>query len=396
MVLGFLLARSGVEVLVLEKHSDFLRDFRGDTIHPSTLEIMYELGILNEFLQRPHQEFPLGAQIEDFTVTVADFSHLPTHCKFIALMPQWDFLNFIAEQGKLYPHFHLQMNSHVTGLIEENGRVIGVRANTPQGLLEVRAHLTVGADGRHSTVREKADFEVLDMGAPIDVLWMRVAREPDDPRQTLGRIRAGKILVTLDRGEYWQCAYVIPKGAFDDIRQKGLPDFRETLVSVAPFMRESCQRHQGLGRCKAALGSDRSLTKLVAAGTLVHRRFGSCHVSDRWRRHQPRYSGRRRRSQHPGAAAAQWLGQRSATPRGSTPPDVSHTDDAAASDFHAKAVSCARLTEPETHPPASPGLPIVQSLSPLPSDPGTDDRIGVPAGACPHSVCQNYANQLAG
>ncbi|MDQ2948197.1 MAG: FAD-dependent oxidoreductase [Acidobacteriota bacterium] len=239
MVFGFLLARSGVEVLVLEKHSDFLRDFRGDTIHPSTLELMYELGILNELLQRPHQEFPqLGAQIEDFTVTVADFSHLPTHCKFIALMPQWDFLNFIAEQGKVYPHFHLQMDSEVTGLIEENGRVLGVRANTPQGLLEVRAHLTVGADGRHSTVREKAGLEVLNLGAPIDVLWMRVARKPDDPRETLGRIRAGKILVTLDRGEYWQCAYVIPKGAFDDIRQKGLPDFRETLVSVAPFMRD--------------------------------------------------------------------------------------------------------------------------------------------------------------
>ena len=239
MVLGFLLARSGVEVLVLEKHSDFLRDFRGDTIHPSTLELMYELGILDEFLQRPHQELPqVGAQIEDFTATVADFSHLPTHCKFIALMPQWDFLNFISEQGKLYPQFHLQMDSQVTGLIEENGRVIGVRANTPQGLLEVRSHLTVGADGRHSTIREKAGLEVLDLGAPIDVLWMRVARKPDDPRETLGRIRAGKILVTLDRGEYWQCAYVIAKGAFDEIRQKGLPAFRETLVTVAPFMRD--------------------------------------------------------------------------------------------------------------------------------------------------------------
>jgi 2-polyprenyl-6-methoxyphenol hydroxylase-like FAD-dependent oxidoreductase len=238
MMLGFLLARAGVNVLVLEKHADFLRDFRGDTIHPSTLELMYELGILEEFLRRPHQELAqLGAQIEDFVVTVADFSHLPTHCKFIALMPQWDFLNFIAEKGRQYPQFQLWMEAEVTGLIEEDGRVAGVRAKTPQGALEVSADLTVGADGRHSIVREKAGFEVIDLGAPIDVLWMRVARQPGDPNQTLGRFRAGKILITLDRGDYWQCAYVIPKGAFDVIRQKGLPSFREDIVSVAPFLR---------------------------------------------------------------------------------------------------------------------------------------------------------------
>ena len=167
MVLGFLLARAGVDVLVLEKHADFLRDFRGDTIHPSTLELMYELGILDEFLRRPHQELPqIGAQIEDFVVTVADFSHLPTHCKFIALMPQWDFLNFFAEKGKQYPRFQLRMEAEVTGLLEENGRVAGVHAKTPQGVLEVRADLTVGADGRHSIVREKAGLEVIDLGAP--------------------------------------------------------------------------------------------------------------------------------------------------------------------------------------------------------------------------------------
>jgi 2-polyprenyl-6-methoxyphenol hydroxylase-like FAD-dependent oxidoreductase len=238
MILGFLLARAGVDVLVLEKHADFLRDFRGDTIHPSTLELMYELGILDQFLRRPHQEFAqLGAQIEDFEVTVADFSHLPTQCKFVALMPQWDFLNFIAEKGKQYPRFQLRMEAEVTGLIEENGRVAGVRARTPQGVLEVRADLTVGADGRHSIVRAKAGLEVIDLGAPIDVLWMRVPRQPGDRSQTLGRFRAGKILVTLDRGDYWQCAYVIPKGAFDAIRQKGLPSFREDIVSVAPFLR---------------------------------------------------------------------------------------------------------------------------------------------------------------
>lgn len=239
MVLGFLLARAGVETVVLEKHADFLRDFRGDTIHPSTLEIMYELGILDEFLRRPHQELrQLGAQIDDFSATVADFSHLPTHCKFVALMPQWEFLNFIAEQGKLYPEFHLHMVSEVTDLVEENGRITGVRAKTPQGPLEVRADLTAGADGRRSIVREKAGFEVIDRGAPIDVLWMRVSRQPSDPEQTLGRFRAGRILVMLNRDDYWQCAFVISKGGFEKIQRQGLPAFRENLASVAPFLRE--------------------------------------------------------------------------------------------------------------------------------------------------------------
>jgi 2-polyprenyl-6-methoxyphenol hydroxylase-like FAD-dependent oxidoreductase len=242
MIAGFLLARAGVEVVVLEKHADFLRDFRGDTIHPSTLELMYELGILDEFLQRPHSELPkVGAQIGDFTVPVADFTHLPTHCKFIALMPQWDFLNFIAEKAKAYPQFCLRMESEVTELIEESGRIAGVRARTSEnhgnGILEVRADLTLGTDGRHSIVREKARLEVIDLGAPIDVLWMRLSRRPGDPDQTLGRLLAGKILVTLNRGDYWQCAYVIPKGDFDRIRQEGLPAFREGLGRVAPFLR---------------------------------------------------------------------------------------------------------------------------------------------------------------
>jgi 2-polyprenyl-6-methoxyphenol hydroxylase-like FAD-dependent oxidoreductase len=239
MVLGFLLARAGVEVLVLEKHADFLRDFRGDTIHPSTLELMYELGLLDEFLQRPHQELrEVGALIDDFAVTIADFSHLPTHCKFIALMPQWDFLNFIVDKAKAYPQFHLKMESEVVGLVIEGDHVAGVRANTPQGPLEVRADLVVGADGRHSIVRKEASLEVEDLGAPIDVLWMRLPRDTSDPAKlTLGRFRAGKLLITLDRGEYWQCAYVIPKGGFDAIQQKGLPEFREQLAAVAPFLK---------------------------------------------------------------------------------------------------------------------------------------------------------------
>jgi 2-polyprenyl-6-methoxyphenol hydroxylase-like FAD-dependent oxidoreductase len=238
MVLGFLLARAGIEVLVLEKHADFLRDFRGDTVHPSTLELMHELGIIDDFLRRPHQELPqVGGLIDGFEVTVADFSHLPTHCKFIALMPQWDFLNFIAEKAKAYSQFHLRMEAEVSDLIVENGRVAGVRAKTPQGALEVRAYLTIGADGRHSIVREKAELEVLDLGAPIDVLWMRISRQPGDPHQTLGRFQDGKILVTLNRDDYWQCAYVIQKGGFQAIKQGGLPMFRRTIETIAPFLR---------------------------------------------------------------------------------------------------------------------------------------------------------------
>jgi 2-polyprenyl-6-methoxyphenol hydroxylase-like FAD-dependent oxidoreductase len=199
MMCGYLLVRAGIDVVVLEKHADFLRDFRGDTVHPSTLEVMYELGVLEDFLRRPHQELAqIGAQIDDFTVTVADFSHLPTHCKFVGLMPQWEFLNFIAEKAKAYPGFHLRMETEATDLLIEDGRVSGVRAKSPNGAVEVRAELTIGADGRRSVVREKAGFEVLDLGAPIDVLWMRVTRQPSDPNQTLGRFRAGKILVTLD------------------------------------------------------------------------------------------------------------------------------------------------------------------------------------------------------
>lgn len=238
MMTGFLLARSGIDVVVLEKHADFLRDFRGDTIHPSTFELMYELRLLDEFLQRPHQQLrEIGAQIGDYEAKIADFSHLPTHCKFVGLMPQWDFLNFLAEKGKRYPRFHLRMESEVVDLIEESGRIVGVRAKTPAGALEARADLTIGADGRHSVVRDRARLEVIDIGAPIDVLWMRLPREPNDPYRSLGRVRSGKILVTLDRGDYWQCAFVIAKGGFEEIRQKGLPAFRETIAEVAPFLR---------------------------------------------------------------------------------------------------------------------------------------------------------------
>jgi 2-polyprenyl-6-methoxyphenol hydroxylase-like FAD-dependent oxidoreductase len=239
MVLGLLLARAGIDVVVLEKHNDFLRDFRGDTIHPSTLEVMHELGLLNEFLERPHQEARLlTAFIGDVPVPLADFSRLPTHCQFLAFMPQWDFLNFVAEHAAHYPAFHLRMEAEVTELLEEAGRVVGVRALTPGGPLEVRAELTVGADGRHSTVRQRAGLEVEDLGAPIDVLWMRISRRPSDPDQPLGRVGAGKFFVMLYRGDYWQCGYVIPKGGIEEIKRQGLESFRAAIAEIAPFLHD--------------------------------------------------------------------------------------------------------------------------------------------------------------
>ena len=237
MMLGFLLARSGVDVIVLEKHADFLRDFRGDTIHPSTLELMHELGVLEEFLKRPHQEVrEISGRVGDQTVTIGDFTHLPTHCKFLAFMPQWDFLNFVAEQGKRFPKFHLRMQTEALDLIEENGKILGVQAKTSSGPLEIRAALTVGADGRRSIVRERAGLEVMDLGAPMDVFWMRLSHRPGDPGQTLGRAAAGKVFIMIGREQYWQCGYVIPKGAAEETRNRGIERFREEIVSLAPFV----------------------------------------------------------------------------------------------------------------------------------------------------------------
>jgi 2-polyprenyl-6-methoxyphenol hydroxylase-like FAD-dependent oxidoreductase len=239
VMLGFLLARAGVSVLVLEKHADFFRDFRGDTVHPSTLEVMRELGVLDGLLDRPHQEATrITGQIGDETVTLADFSRLPTHCRFIAFVPQWGFLDFIAGQARRYPGFDLRMRGEVTDLLTEGERVVGVRARTPDGPLEVRADLIVGADGRRSTVRERAGLAVEDLGAPMDVLWMRLSRRPDDPDQPLGRFDAGQILVMLNRGDYFQCAFVIPKGGFDALKAQGLDAFRERIAAAAPFLRD--------------------------------------------------------------------------------------------------------------------------------------------------------------
>ena len=235
LMLGFLLARAGVDVVVLEKHADFLRDFRGDTIHPSTLDVMGELGLLDDFLKLPHhKEATLSAYFGGHQYAFADFRQLPTRCKFIALMPQWDFLNFLADRGKRYPSFHLHMRAEAVDLIEANGRVTGVRVNTPDGPLEVRADLVVGCDGRHSTVRERAGLRVEDIGAPMDVLWFRLPKKPQDPDESMGRFQSGRIVVLIDRGEYWQCAFLIPKGSIEETKRAGLPAFRQTVAQVMP------------------------------------------------------------------------------------------------------------------------------------------------------------------
>lgn len=242
MMLGYLLARAGIDVIVLEKHGDFLRDFRGDTIHPSTLEVMNELGLYDRLLQRPHQPTPtLNAQFGDFTAMVADFRHLPVRGKFVAMMPQWDFLDFLAQEAQRYSSFRLMMRAEVTGLIEENGRVAGVVVHTPDGETRILSDVVVGCDGRTSTVRAEAGLDVLNLGAPMDVLWFRMSHLPGDPEESMGNFGRGAIFVMIDRGDYWQCGLVIAKGSLDQVRERGIESFRAELATMAPFMKDRTQ-----------------------------------------------------------------------------------------------------------------------------------------------------------
>ena len=235
---GYLFARAGVPVIVLEKHADFFRGFRGDTIHPSTLELMYELGLLDEFLKQSHQEVrELRAVVNGQAVPIANFKKLPTHCKFIAFMPQWDFLNFLSTHAKEFPSFRLLMQHEVVDLLFEHQRTVGVRVKTPGGELEIHADLIIGADGRHSIVQAHAGLERQEFGVAIDVLWMHLSKKQDDPQQTLGFFQGGKLLVLLDRGEYWQCGFVIPKGGFDAIKARGLQQLHNDIVGFAGFLR---------------------------------------------------------------------------------------------------------------------------------------------------------------
>lgn len=236
LMLGLLLARAGVDVAVLEKHEDFLRDFRGDTIHPSTLEVMHELGLLEGLLKLPHTEAPrLHAEIGGRDVTLADFSHLPTRCRFIAFMPQWDFLDYVAQEARRLPNFRLIMSAVVTDLIEQDGRIAGLRADAPDGALEVKAALVVGADGRNSIVREKAGLEIESFGAPSDVLWMKLSHAPEDPPYTMGHGGPRQGFVMVDRGDYWQCGYVVRKGSFADVKAAGIEAFRAAVAAVSPL-----------------------------------------------------------------------------------------------------------------------------------------------------------------
>ncbi|WP_020087692.1 FAD-dependent oxidoreductase [Hyphomicrobium zavarzinii] len=240
LMAGYLLARAGVQVIVLEKHGDFLRDFRGDTVHPSTLDIMDELGLLDRFLKLPHQKVEkLTGLVGDTPVAIADFTHLPVRAKYIALMPQWDFLNFLAEEGKRYPGFDVLMKTEATDVIEADGTVVGVRARGDDGTSrDILADVVIAADGRGSVLRDRAGLTVEDLGAPMDALWFKVPAHPDDSDQTMGRFGAGYILVQLFRGDYWQCAYVIPKGALGNIQAKGIEAFRDLIFEAGPFDRE--------------------------------------------------------------------------------------------------------------------------------------------------------------
>ena len=234
-MLGLLLARAGVRVTVLEKHADFLRDFRGDTVHPSTLEVMHELGLLESFLARPHDKArDVRVTIAGREAVVADFSRLNTRCGFIAMVPQWEFLDFLRDEAERYPGFQLLTQAQALGVVEEGGRVVGLRAGTPDGEVLIRADLVIGADGRRSTVREAAGLVVRNLGAPIDVLWMRVSKQSGDPSGSGGRIGTGRFLATIDRGSYWQCAYVIHKGGIESIRAAGIEAFRARLVALMP------------------------------------------------------------------------------------------------------------------------------------------------------------------
>jgi 2-polyprenyl-6-methoxyphenol hydroxylase-like FAD-dependent oxidoreductase len=238
IMLGFLLARQGIAVTVLEKYKDFFRDFRGDTIHPSTLELLYELGLLEKFLALPHSQITgLSATIGGERFQMSDLSHLPTHAKFIALMPQWDFLNFLAQQAARFPSFTLRMGWEATGLIQtKDGAITGVLANTPDGPVEIQAVLTVGCDGRHAISRVAAHLPLIDEGVPVDILWLRIARQPSDPENALGYFNYGRFVVLINRNDYFQVGYLIPKGAFPQTQQDGIPAFQQSIERIVPFL----------------------------------------------------------------------------------------------------------------------------------------------------------------
>ena len=238
MMLGYLLGRAGIDVVVLEKHADFFRDFRGDTVHPSTLQVMDELGLIDGFLKLPHQDIQkLDGMFGGTSVRIADLSRLSVKYPFIAMMPQWDFLNFLRDSGKRFPSLQVLMSAEATDLIRRGDAVAGVRVTTPDGTIDIEADLVIGCDGRRSIVRERAGLAVEEIGAPIDVLWFRVGRHPDETENLFARVDHGKMMVTFDRGDYWQCAYVIAKGQYDAVKARGLPALLDDVLRLAPILK---------------------------------------------------------------------------------------------------------------------------------------------------------------
>jgi 2-polyprenyl-6-methoxyphenol hydroxylase-like FAD-dependent oxidoreductase len=269
IMLGYLLSRAGIETIILEKWPDFFRDFRGDTIHPSTMEILNELGLLDDFLKLPHDKtYQLEGDIGHHKVIVADFSHLKVCCPYIAFLPQWDFLNFIAQKASVYPHFKLLMNTEVVGLIKEHDKVVGVYAKNGDTQLEIHAELVIGADGRHSTVREKSDLPIQILGAPMDVLWFKLSRKETDPHQSLGRVDLGRIMIMIKRKDYWQCGFLITKGSFDKVQQEGLERFQKNIIEITPFMAERVQEIQSWEQVKLLQVAVDRLQKWYKTGLL--------------------------------------------------------------------------------------------------------------------------------
>ena len=239
MMLGYLLARQGVRTTVLEKHADFFRDFRGDTVHPSTLELFYELGLLDDFLKLPHQQLQTVSGIfGDFAFRAVDFRRVPAHCKFVALMPQWDFLDFLSGHAKKLPNFDLRMQHEAVGLTRHGGRISGVEVRTPHGTVHIQADLVVGCDGRDSIVRKSGRLDVQEFGVPIDVAWFRLSRRADDPEEVFGNVNYGRALILINRGDYFQAGLIIEKGSLDRLKSAGLDAFRETIAKIAPYLRD--------------------------------------------------------------------------------------------------------------------------------------------------------------
>jgi 2-polyprenyl-6-methoxyphenol hydroxylase-like FAD-dependent oxidoreductase len=327
MMLGYLLARSGVPVTVIEKHGDFFRDFRGDTVHPSTLGLMYELGLLEDFLKTPHQQLTaVGGVLGDFAFQAADFSHVPAHCKFVALMPQWDFLNFLSARAKDFPAFDLRMRYEAVDLIRDHGRIVGVEARTPEGAVQIRADLVVGCDGRLAVTRKAAQLDLIELGVPIDVLWFRISRKSNDPDQVFGNINYGKGLILVNRGDYFQAGLIIRKGSFEEIKRDGLDALRKVIRQIAPYLGDRVGELAAWEQIKL-LSVQINRLRRWSPGSSVHRRCGACHVAGGRGGHQPRDSGCGGDGQFAGRPDARRTSQRSAAGMRATAAGVSYACD---------------------------------------------------------------------